>query len=161
MTKMVGTEIDFRKMTQEEFAKYFEFNLEQFAQERSKHSKRPIEEERATARDMITNLLKDGLNSKGHFLSKIVLRNAEQSVGHIWFHVDQAKKSAFLYDIMIEEQFRGRGYGKASLVLLEAKLLEMKVNQVGLHVFAKNEVALNLYKKQGYHAASYNMQKDL
>jgi ribosomal protein S18 acetylase RimI-like enzyme len=44
---------------------------------------------------------------------------------------------------------------------LEAKLRQMHVAILGLHVFAENEVAFNLYRKLGYVVVSYNMQKGL
>ena len=45
--------------------------------------------------------------------------------------------------------------------LLDMTLKQMGMETVGLHVFAENSVALNLYKEQGYNVVSCNMLKDL
>jgi len=153
--------VRFREMTEEEFSAYLKFSIQDYARERAKHFKRPFEEELATAKEQVAALLKDGLYTKGHFLSKIIDAENGEAVGHIWFHVDEAKKTTFLYDIMVEDRFRGRGYGKAALHELEVRLRHMGIEQVALHVFADNKVAINLYNQQGYYTASYNMQKDL
>lgn len=158
---MSAKSVRFREMTEEEYLQYSEFNIQNYASERARHFKRPFEEELATAKEQVGELLKDGLHTKAHFISKIIDAENGEAVGHIWFHVNEAKKSAFLYDIMVEEGFRGKGYGKAALHELEVRLREMGIGQVALHVFADNNLAISLYSKQGYYVASHNMQKDL
>ncbi len=158
---MIPKAVGFRKMTEEEYSQYLEVNVEDYARERARHFKRPVEEELPVAREQVAGLLKDGLNTKGHFLSKIVDSRTGEAVGLIWYHVNEVKKAAFLYDILVDEGFRGKGYGKAALEELEERLREMGIGQVALHVFADNKIAISLYNKQGYYTASHNMQKDL
>ena len=161
---MAQETVEFRKMIEDEFSHYLESSLESYAQDRARNFKRPIEEERTVARQQVKNILKNGINTKGHFLFNVVARETGDTVGYVWVYVDETtwkKKLAFLYDIIIQERFRGRGYGRKTLELVEAKLREMNVASIGLHVFADNAVAINLYKTQGYYTASFNMQKDL
>lgn len=153
--------VRFREMTEEEYSAYSDFNIQNYARERSRHFKRPFEEELATAKMQVAELLKDGIHTEGHFICKIIDAETDEAVGHIWYHVDEAKKIAFLYDIMVEERLRGEGYGKAALDELEVSLRQMGIGQVALHVFAENKIAVRLYEKQGYYTASHNMQKDL
>ena len=148
-------------MTQEEYSRYSQFNIDNYAKERAKHFRRPLEEELATAKEQVAELLKDELNTKGHFISKIIDAETGEAVGHIWFHVDDVEKAAFLYDIMVEESFRGKGYDRAAMNEFEEKLREMNISQVALHVFTDNKVAISLYNKQGYYTARHNMQEGL
>ena len=158
---MSAKSVRFREMTEEEYAAYYEFNIQNYARERARHFKRPLEEELKTAKEQVAALLKEGLHTKGHFICEIVDAEGSEAVGHIWYYVDEAKKTAFLYDIMVEERLRGKGYGKAALDELESRLRQMIIRQVALHVFADNKIAVSLYEKQGYYIASHNMQKDL
>jgi len=47
------------------------------------------------------------------------------------------------------------------MLLIEEKARELGIEQVGLHVFAYNDVAKNLYESIGYRTSSMNMLKDL
>jgi ribosomal protein S18 acetylase RimI-like enzyme len=76
-------------------------------------------------------------------------------------NLDTANKNGFIYDIAIDESQRGKGYGRQAMQLIEEKARELGLRQMGLHVFAKNKVALNLYESLGYETKSLNMIKDL
>jgi len=101
------------------------------------------------------------LKTKGHFLFTVLDKEQSSILGNVWVNVDEKKKRAFLYDIDLYERFRGKGYGRASLELLEEMLRGKGIESLELHVFADNSVAIGLYKKLGYETASYNMRKDL
>ena len=55
-----------------------------------------------------------------------------------------------LRDIEIKKEFRGKGYGRESMNILELKIKEMNIFTIGLHVFWHNEIACSLYNKIGY-----------
>ena len=153
--------IEFRQMSQEEYFKYSVPQLESYAQDIARNFKRPIDEVRIEAKEQVNRVLKEGLSTQGHFLFNVIERKTGETVGHIWYNVERDKRHAFLYDILIHKLYRGKGYGRKTLQLLEAKLRDMGITQLGLHVFADNQGAINLYKKQDYYTASFNMQKDL
>jgi len=148
-------------MTEKEYANYMKAHLESYAQVRARAFKSSMEEELAMAKKQVRGLLKGALKTTGHFIYKAVDSATGESVGNLWVHVEQDKKRAFLYDIIVHERFRKKGYGRAMLDLLEAKMRQKHVTVLALHVFAENEVAFNLYRKLGYVVASYNMQKNL
>ena len=81
----------------------------------------------------------------------------------IWLraNVDRPIRSGFIFDIFIEEKFRGKGYGKQAMLLIEEKARELKLKSIGLHVFASNRAARNLYESLGYQVSSLNMTKEL
>ncbi len=138
-----------------------DLSLKYYAQSIARSFKRPIDEVRVEAKGQVERILKDGLSTKGHFFFNVVENETAVRIGLIWFNVEEEKNRAFLYDIFIYEPYRGKGYGKKTLELLETKLREMNVSELGLHVFADNQVAINLYKAQGYQTASFNMRKEL
>ncbi len=158
---MAPETIEFRKMTETEFSRYREHSLEEYAQDIARNFKRPIEIVRSEAKEQVNRILKDGLSTQGHFLFNVIEKKTGETIGQVWFNFEKDKKRAFLYDIIIHERYRGKGFGRKTLRLVEEKLREMGVSQLGLHVFAHNEVAINLYKTQGYYTTSFNMQKDL
>jgi ribosomal protein S18 acetylase RimI-like enzyme len=153
--------IKFRKMSGDQFRTYRKVRLEDYAQDIARNYKRPIEEVRVEVKKQIKQILNHGLSTRGHFLYNVLERKTGEAVGLVWFQVDEAKKSAFLYDLLIRETFRGKGYGRKTLELLATKLRRMGIAQLGLHVFAHNRIAIKLYKTQGFYTASLNMQKNL
>ncbi len=48
----------------------------------------------------------------------------EQKIGFIWVHVKDGK--AFIYDFLIDEEFRGKGYGKQALAAMDEMLKSME-----------------------------------
>ena len=106
-------------------------------------------------------VLKDGSKTKDHLVLQALDKGTGAVVGHLWVHADEERKRAFLYDIVVFERFRGRGYGRSIMDLLDTTLKQMGMETVELHVFAENSIALNLYKKQGYNVVSCNMLKEL
>lgn len=100
--------IEFRKMTQEEFAKFHEDNLEGYAQDIARAFKRPIEGERVRAKEQVTGLLPKGVDTEGHYLFNAIDTKSGNKVGNVWINVDEAKSRAFLFDIVVYEPFRQR-----------------------------------------------------
>jgi ribosomal protein S18 acetylase RimI-like enzyme len=158
---MTEETIEFRKLSRKEFSKYRKVRFEDYAQDIARNYNRPIDDVRVEVKKQVKQILNHGLSTQGHFLYNILERKSGEAVGLVWFKVDEVKKSAFLYDILIHETYRGKGCGKKTLELLETKLRRMGIMQLGLHVFGHNQVAIKLYKTQGFYTASLNMQKDL
>jgi ribosomal protein S18 acetylase RimI-like enzyme len=66
---------------------------------------------------------------------------------------------AFIYDIIIFEEYRRRGYGEATMLAVEEKVREQGLNSIALHVFGHNHAAKTLYEKIGYEITDINMMK--
>ena len=135
--------------------------LEDYAKDIARNFRRPLTEVRSEAKRQVKQLLKDGFATRGHHFLNIIETNSGAKIGKIWFNIDRRKKRAFLYNILIDREYRGKGYGRQTMRLLESELRRMRISQVGLHVFAHNQVAIKLYTSQGYYMASHNMQKEL
>ncbi len=149
-----------RPMTQPEYDIYIEQSYEDYAQERARNFDTPIEDERIVAREQINELLDEGLHTQNHYIW-ILDHATDGNVGHIWVSVNTERHRAFIYDVAIASEQRGKGYGKRILELLEDELRTMGIRSIGLNVFGTNTIARNLYEKQGYQITNYNMQKEL
>jgi ribosomal protein S18 acetylase RimI-like enzyme len=66
-----------------------------------------------------------------------------------------------VWDITIEPDCRGRGLGKACMVLAEREVSTRGAIRLGLTVFGHNPVARHLYDTLGYRAVSTRMSKPL
>lgn len=67
----------------------------------------------------------------------------------------------WLYDITIDADERGRGYGRAAMLVLEDEVRRLGHESVTLNVWGGNEVARGLYRSLGYVEESVHMRKPL
>jgi ribosomal protein S18 acetylase RimI-like enzyme len=149
-----------RPMTEPEFEAYTSVMWENYAQERARNAGTPIEQERAVVAQQRAELQKDGMRTAGHHYWTVV-DDAGAPVGILWVFVDPERTRAFIYDIEMRADQRGKGYGKATLDLLEAEMRPLGVKRIELSVFGDNAVAERLYRRQGYRTITTAMAKDL
>jgi len=147
------------KMRQEDFEPYLERGIRDYADDHVRNGNWTVEESLERSRKEFEHLLPDGVHSKDQFLYSIVDEKDENKIGWLWVQVKDQK--AFIYDFVIDEEFRGQGLGKQALVALDEKLKSMDVQSVGLHVFGDNVTAQELYKKMGYQITGMHMKKVL
>jgi ribosomal protein S18 acetylase RimI-like enzyme len=82
-------------------------------------------------------------------------------VGSLWLGppTDDRPGEWWVWDIMIEPECRGRGLGKAGMLLAEREVSTRGAIRLGLTVFGHNPVARHLYDALGYSAVSTRMSK--
>jgi len=104
----------------------------------------------------------NGFESKDNFLFKAVDEH-NNIAGYIWLCIRGSldNRKAFICAIIIEEEFRGLGYGKMAMQLLEDEVKRVNIFEIGLHVFAFNKTAINLYKSLNYETTDLVMSKKL
>ena len=113
------------------------------------------------AEEQTAALLPDGKRTAGMF---IVMAEIDEvgPVGYAWLSLKRPElASAWIYDIAIDEEHRGKGYGRALLNGLEQVARENGLESIGLNVFAGNDYARRLYERAGYSATSIHMSKRL
>jgi ribosomal protein S18 acetylase RimI-like enzyme len=117
---------------------------------------------RAEAEDKATKdhatLLPEGRPLEGHHLL-VVEDEHGTAIGRVWYA--DRPPDVFLYAIELEEEVRGRGYGREAMEAFEALVRERGVDNIWLNVFGGNEVARSLYRSLGYGEASIHMSKRL
>jgi ribosomal protein S18 acetylase RimI-like enzyme len=150
-------------MEQIDFEVYFERAIIEYAGDKVRNGNWSAEEAPGRSRVEFQHYLPDGLQTKDQFIFSIMEESSGQKLGMLWVDVksDTPHHPAFIYDFIIEEQFRGKGFGRQTLLALDEKLLSMDAESVGLHVFGDNIIAQELYKKSGYEITNINMKKML
>lgn len=150
-------------MTQEIYDPYIENLLQDYSQEHVKTGNWKPEEALDRAREQVAQLLPDGPRTENQYLYSLHDEEIDENVGVLWFAVrSQGHKSeAFIYDIVIFEDHRRQGYATSALAALEAKVLELGVYKISLHVFGHNSPAISLYEKIGYEPTNIMMTKEL
>jgi len=84
-----------------------------------------------------------------------------EAVGEFWF----AERSTglgrclWIYDIRIDEAYRGRGYGRAAMLFAETEARRRGYSRIGLNVFGDNDIARSLYQSLGYEENAIFMSK--
>jgi ribosomal protein S18 acetylase RimI-like enzyme len=148
-------------MTEAEWTDYVEILIQDYAKDNVEAGYWDEKDAEAQSRKQTMDLLPQGEKTPNHHL--FTVRDGDQKVGVIWMRstLDSVLKTGFIFDITIDEDQRGKGYGKQAMSLIEEKALAMGIRQMGLHVFAKNKVARALYEKIGYETRSLNMTKTL
>ena len=101
----------------------------------------------------------DGLRSAGH--SVYVIEVEGEPAGHLWLveRRDAFEPTLVVYDIDIDESYRGRGYGKAAMAFAEEDARRRGLARMALHVGARNDVARNLYRSLGFEENEVAMSK--
>lgn len=120
-----------------------------------------LSEAQKKADDDMGKLLPDGLNSKDQFL--FTMKDGTRGVGILWYGVRGAEdnRKAFIYDIVVNVEERGKKFGERALQLLEIEVKKHGLSSIGLHVFGHNLIARKLYEKLGYEITNLNLEKKL
>jgi ribosomal protein S18 acetylase RimI-like enzyme len=147
-------------MTQVEFEAFLERTIPEYAADHVRAGNWSESESLEKSRKEFEDLLPQGLGTEDNFLD--TLYDGNEAVGMIWMKVKRDSAiSGFIYDVFVEEGFRGRGYGKSLMLLLEEKAREIGLKSLGLHVFGSNSVARKLYETIGYETTNVLMSKKL
>ena len=144
-------------LQQEDFERFLEQEIRGYAEDHVRNGNWPEDSALERSRQEFERLLPDGVHTKDQYLWSLV--EGETKVGVLWVQVRDQK--AFIYDFVIDELFRGKGYGKQALSAMDEQLKSMGVESVSLHVFGDNITAQELYKKMGYQITGIHMKKEL
>ncbi|MFD4026906.1 GNAT family N-acetyltransferase [Streptomyces sp. NPDC058576] len=150
-----------RAMSEEEFAQWRQNAVLAYAQRWIDRGVAPEQARLKSETDHATHL-PDGLATEGVRFQ--VLVQADEVVGHVWVALREPEPggtAGFVFDVEVREEHRGRGHGRALMLLAEDVTRAWRADRLGLHVFASNTPALRLYESLGYTTTRYNLAKAL
>jgi ribosomal protein S18 acetylase RimI-like enzyme len=150
-------------MSSVEFAVFRTHTIAEYAKAHTSVGNWSVEESLERSTQAINELLPDGENTE-QALVLTALNETGISIGYLWIGLQRrggAPGEAWIYDIELYEEFRGKGYGRALLLLAEQEVRKHGVKKLGLNVFGNNQVARNLYESAGYEITSMQMAKEL
>ncbi len=153
--------INLRKMNDDEFPAYCEYFIEDYSREIISNYGHSKEKALKLAEQELTNSFPEGVESLDHELLCIEISNTLQTAGYLWHSINRSSLSTYIYDFYIHRGFRGNGYGKLAIKILEDQLCSAGIKQIKLRVAYENSRALELYKESGFIITGYNMSKNL
>ncbi|KOT26579.1 acetyltransferase [Streptomyces caelestis] len=145
-----------RPMTEDEFGPWSAKDQEDYAEDWIRRGV-PKAEARAKAANDHAALLPDGRATEGMLLS--VLEHEGTPVGTLWLSVRGER--AYVFGVEADAAHRGRGHGRALMLLAEAQSVAAGNRAIGLNVFAGNTPAERLYDSLGYGTTQYSLYKPL
>ena len=141
-------DISFRNMTDVEYEKFVETSVLDYSQNLIKSGECSEENGFECAENQFKELLPQGKYTEDNFFC-VVVNDENENVGVIWYR-KHTEGIAFITDFLIYKQFRKKGYGRATLLLLDSEAKAKGYNKILLHVFKFNETAFSLYSSLGY-----------
>ncbi|KQQ19243.1 hypothetical protein ASF48_14960 [Rathayibacter sp. Leaf299] len=76
-------------------------------------------------------------------------------------HPQELEGVAWIWDVEVDGPFRGRGSGRAAMLLAEEHALARGYRALALNVFGFNTTARGLYESLGYETTAVQMRKEL
>ncbi len=148
--------ITLEPMQQADFDRVIENDIREYAADHVRNGNWPEEGSLERSRKEFEALLPQGVHTPNQRIWS--LKDGDQMIGYLWVEVKDDR--AFIYNFLIQEEYRGKGYGKQALAAMDEKLKSMNVQSVALHVFGDNITAQELYKKMGFEITNMHMQKN-
>ncbi len=140
-------------MTKEERRAALEGEAAEYGEAKARAGFWTREVARDRAREEIASLVGPDPAKRGHAFFFGVNAGGER-VGWTWVGpvpgTRPARTQRWLFQILVDEAVRGRGYGRALLAAVERHLAKAGVRELRLNVFRYNEVAIGLYSSAGY-----------
>jgi len=146
-----------------EYPAWFDHQSKSYADDKVQAKQWAKEGAEERARQETQRFLTDGLDTPNHHVCHIIDTNSSQRVGTLWWFLSErfGRKVIFIFDLMIDHEFRRRGYASSALKELERIARDEKADALSLHVFAFNQGAYHLYQKLGYITTSMSMMREL
>jgi len=117
------------------------------------------EQAAASATAQASQLLPNGLSTANN--SFLCLCADEQVVATNWIGHHRSPGMSWVWAVEVHEGYRGKGYGRAAMIIGEQASLDAGDTYLALNVFGHNSVAINLYNAMGYRAYDAARSADL
>lgn len=150
-----------RPVREEEWQAWSDASQSRYALDLAENGGLPVDVAGRKAEADFAALWPDGPASSGNVL--LAVEEDGEARGVVWFVERELHglRHAFLYEIAIDEAHRGRGLGRAAMLLLEDEVRARGLGRIELNVFGGNERARGLYRSLGYVEAAVHMSREL
>jgi ribosomal protein S18 acetylase RimI-like enzyme len=141
---------------QKDYETFLEHAVQEYADDHVRNGNWSADEALEKSRKDFEHHLPNGIHTPNQYIWSIV-DESNHKIGVLWVQLKEAK--AFIFDFIIDREYRGKGYGKQALTAMDEKLKSMGAESVALHVFGDNMSAQALYKKMGFEVTDMHMRK--
>ncbi|WP_018750058.1 GNAT family N-acetyltransferase [Paenibacillus sanguinis] len=155
--------VKLNRMNASEYSLFLERSIRDYAEDKVTAGTWKEKDALRLARESMEQYLPNQQHTEGAHLFTVRAADSDTPIGHLWFSAVEKEgiRSAFIYDILIDDPFQGQGYGQATMKALEHEVRALGLNRISLHVFGHNERAFRLYQKMGYLSTDITMIKYL
>ncbi len=155
--------VELQPMKEEEFDTYYGQMMKDYGVDMVRVGYWDPSEVEERGKTQLKSMLPQGVSTRDNYLCWIADKGTQERVGVVWYGLATPGdvRQLFIYDLLVYEKFRRKGYATEALLMIDRKARELGSTVVGLHVFAGNTNAVSLYEKLGYRVASTNMLKRL
>ncbi|WP_211654081.1 GNAT family N-acetyltransferase [Planococcus alpniumensis] len=151
--------LKFRPMSEKEFDQFMAFLIPDYAQDLSENYMIPEDAAMEESRALMAQLFSNKQNTEEQSVCHVVSMEEDKVVGSLWYNIQSTTNKAYIYHILIGEEYRKQGIATAVLQKLEEDMRNRGVTSMGLNVFGTNPNAYELYEKLGYQVQSISMGK--
>ena len=150
-------------MSDATYQAYLAVTVREYAEDMIKAGNWQPEEALERSTQDFQKLLPDRVATKDNYLYDIIDETLGLKVGMIWLAriMQGSKPVMFIYDFVIDEAQRRKGYGEQAMLAAEVQAKALGYDTIALHVFGHNHAARALYEKLGYEITNINMAKKL
>src|SRR5215471_6209374 len=153
-------DVQLRPMREDEFASWLPLMRDRYADDMARNGGLSPEQAADLAASQLEILFPGGEPSSEQLV--FVVEAAGEPVGQLWLaERADVQPCLFVYELYVEEPHRGRGYGRAAMLLAEEEARQRALPRVTLNVFGGNTIARDLYRSLGYAENAVSMGKDL
>jgi ribosomal protein S18 acetylase RimI-like enzyme len=149
-------------LTGEEFDRWSELSVAGFAADQVAAGVLAEPEATAYARGALADQLPDGLATPLQHLFA-VRDDEDRGIGSLWLRVRplSTEVEAFVLDIELSPEFRGRGLGRATMLAAQRSARDLGASVMRLNVFGHNARARRLYASLGFQVVRTAVARDL
>jgi ribosomal protein S18 acetylase RimI-like enzyme len=152
-----------RPIREDEFGPWLESVTLDYALETARNKKISHAAALEEARASMERILPKGMATPLHTFELAEQDGVEGRIGFLWYtrerHSDH--EIVWLFDVVVDEPHRGRGFGRRLMELLEERTRAAGLGRIALNVYADNARARSLYESLGYQEIARQLYKDL
>lgn len=147
-------------MIEKEFDHYLSYFIPNYAKGLSENYMIPLEKAMEESKDLMEQLLPNKQDAEGQLVYNIYSIDEDKTIGVIWYNLQTESNKAYIYHILIKEEFRKKGFATFVLQDLEETMKSAGITSMGLNVFGKNPKLINFMKNSAIERNQWQWGKE-